>query len=125
VSIAFGATTVLADVDLRLEDRDRLGVVGINGAGKSSLLDVLAGTAVPAAGSVERERRLRVAYLPQDAPEPVAATVLAEAMASREDLAALRAEMEGLEHRMAVAGDGVDEAVARYGELQAAYEGLG
>ena len=125
VSISFGATTVLSGVDLRLEDRDRLGVVGVNGAGKSSLLDVLAGIALPAAGSVERDRRQRVAYLPQDVPEPVAATVLAEAMASRADLARMREQMEELEHRMGAPSGDVDATMARYGELQAAYEALG
>src|SRR5438270_12004177 len=90
VEIAFGATTVRSGLDLRIEARDRLAVVGANGAGKSSLLDVLSGGTEPAAGSVERERRLRIGYLPQDAPEPTESTVLAEAMASRTDVARLR-----------------------------------
>src|SRR5215467_10612036 len=93
VEIAFGATTVLRGLDLRIERRDRLAVVGANGAGKSSLLDVLAGVAQPAAGTVETERHLRIGYLPQEAAAPVAPTVLAETMASRADLLALRDEL--------------------------------
>ncbi len=125
VGVAFGATTVLRGLDLRLEADDRLALVGANGAGKSSLLDCLAGVAEPAAGSVERQRRLRVAYLPQESPVPVADTVLAEAMASRTDLSALREEMTRLEGQLQSPGPEADRALARYGEAQAAYEGLG
>ena len=125
VEIAFGATTVLGGLDLRIEARDRLAVVGANGAGKSSLLDVLAGLTSPSAGAVERERRLRIGYLPQEAPEPVEPTVLAEAMASRSDLAALRDELTTLEHEMAAGCVDLDALMQRYGDAQSAYEALG
>ena len=125
VEIAFGATTVLTGLDLRIEARDRLAVVGANGAGKSSLLDVLAGLADPSSGAVERERRLRVGYLPQEAPAPVEATVLAEAMASRTDLAALREEIGGLEQQMGAGCVDLDALMERYGEAQQAYEAMG
>jgi ATP-binding cassette subfamily F protein uup len=49
---------------------DRLGVVGINGGGKSTLLKVLAGTREPEAGTVRRGRGARVSVLDQDAPLP-------------------------------------------------------
>jgi ATP-binding cassette subfamily F protein 3 len=124
ISVAFGAVTVLTGVDLRIEARDRLAIVGGNGAGKSSLLDVIAGAAAPAAGRVERERGLITGYLPQEAPDPVAPTVLAEAMASRGDIAALREEMERLERRMAADHDDAS-ALERYGEAQHRYDGLG
>ena len=125
VEIAFGAVTVLRGVGLRIEARDRLAVVGANGAGKSSLLDVIAGVGEPAGGSVERDRRLRIGYLPQDAPEPSEATVLAEAMASRTDLSALRDELSDVEHRMGAGGDGLDALMERYGVAQQTYEALG
>jgi len=125
VAVAFGATTVVSGVDLRIEPRDRLAVVGANGAGKSSLLDVLAGVAAPARGSVERQARLRTAYLPKEAPAPVAETVLAEAMASRQDLSRLRALMERLEHEMAAGRADLDAVMTRYGEAQHSYEALG
>jgi ATP-binding cassette subfamily F protein 3 len=125
VEISFGATTVLSGLDLRIEARDRLAVVGANGAGKSSLLDVLAGLTEPSAGVVERERRLRIGYLPQEAPEPVEPTVLAEAMASRSDLAALRDELSHLEHQMGAGCVDLDALMSRYGDAQASYEATG
>ena len=141
VGVAFGATTVFSGLDLRVEARDRLAIVGANGAGKSSLLDVIAGTAPPSAGRIERDRRMRLAHLTQQSPPPSAPTVLAEAMASRQDLTALQSEMATLERRLSEAGpqhpgadvdarepgrhQDLDAAMARYGEAQHAYEGLG
>jgi len=125
VEIAFGATTVLHGLDLRIESRDRLAVVGANGAGKSSLLDVLGGVTRPTTGSVERDRRLRIGYLPQEAPEPTEPTVLAEAMASRSDLATLREELTRLEHEMSAGGVDLHAPMERYGEAQHAYEAMG
>jgi ATP-binding cassette subfamily F protein uup len=58
----------LAEVSLAVTDRDRIGVVGLNGTGKSTLLSVLAGELAPDAGVVHRSRGARVAFLRQDAP---------------------------------------------------------
>ena len=78
VAVAYGADTVFADVDFRLERRQRLAVVGANGAGKSSLLRVLAGELEPSQGEIDRARGLRTAHLPQDTPTPTAPTVIEE-----------------------------------------------
>jgi ATP-binding cassette, subfamily F, member 3 len=125
VGLAFGATGVFAGIDLRVEARDRLAVVGANGAGKTSLLEILAGLRDPTSGSLERQRGLRVGYLPQDAPEPVAETVLDEVMASRGDLAAMHDEMQRLEHSLERGGPGSDEALREYGDVQHAYQDAG
>ncbi len=54
------------DLDLTIGDGDRIGVVGINGTGKSTLLRVAAGVDRPDAGTVRRGRGTRVGYLPQE-----------------------------------------------------------
>ena len=125
VAIEFADRVVFSGLDLKVEPGDRLGLVGSNGAGKSSLLTLLAGVHVPAGGQVERQGRLLVAYLPQESPEPIAETVLGEAMASRTDLARLRDELVHLARLLAVPGPDSDAQLARYGEVQSAYEGLG
>jgi ATP-binding cassette subfamily F protein 3 len=125
VGLAFGATGVFAGIDLRIEARDRLAAVGANGAGKTSLLEILAGLRDPTSGSVERQRGLRVGYLPQDAPEPVAEAVLDEVMASRADLAAMHDEMQRLEQSLERGGIGADDALRRYGDVQHSYQDAG
>jgi len=125
VSLAYGTSTVLADVELRIEPRERLAVVGANGAGKTSLLDLIAGVKEPTSGVVERARGIRIGYLPQDAPEPVADTLLGEVMASRRDLVALHEELAALEQRMGADGVELDAVLQRYGEAQHAYQDAG
>jgi ATP-binding cassette, subfamily F, member 3 len=125
VSVAYGATVVLTRVEVRIEPRERLAVVGANGAGKTSLLDVIAGRTEPASGSVERARGIRIGYLPQDAPDPVADTLLAEVMASREDLVALQHDLVTLERRLSDPDDDPEAVLRRYGDTQHAYETAG
>ncbi len=125
VAVEYGDRVVFSGLDLSIEAGNRIGIVGANGSGKSSLLGLLAGLEAPSRGAVERQGRLIVAYLPQEAPVPVAETVLGEAMASRTDISTLRDEMIHLEHRLAHPGPDAEQALERYGECQAAYEGLG
>src|SRR6202035_5225424 len=125
IAVAFGANTIFTGVDLRIETRDRLAVVGANGAGKTSLLDVIAGLTTPAAGVIERARGLRIGYLPQDAPEPVAASLLDEVMASRADLVEIHDEMSALEHAMSAPDADLAAVMERYGSLQHAYQDAG
>ncbi|MSZ24983.1 MAG: ATP-binding cassette domain-containing protein, partial [Actinobacteria bacterium] len=56
---------LFTDVSLTLSTGDRLGIVGLNGTGKSTLLSVLTGEAEPESGSVRRGRNVRIATLPQ------------------------------------------------------------
>ena len=125
VAVAFGAEVIVRGVSLRIEQRDRLAVVGANGAGKTSILDVIGGTLQPAEGEVERARDLRIAHLPQDTPEPVGQTVLEEVLASRADLLAMHAELTRLEARMGAEPPDLGAVMAAYGELQHAYQDAG
>ncbi len=125
LAVAYGADTIFSGLDLRLERRSRLAVVGANGAGKSSLLRVLAGDLEPSEGQIDRQRGLRSAHLPQDAPVPVAKTVLEEVMASRTDLAAMRRELSLLERAMSREGPELEGHLSRYGDLQHRYESAG
>ena len=125
VGLAYGTHTVFSAVDLRIEPRDRIAVVGANGAGKTSLLDVIAGVTEATLGVVDRERGARIAYLPQDAPAPIAESVLDEVMASRSDLVRMHAEMRRLEAAMSQAGAGIEPTLQRYGEVQHAYQDAG
>src|SRR5579872_5098734 len=125
VAVAYGAEVVVAGVNVTIEPRDRLALVGANGSGKSSLLEVIAGTLEPVSGSVECATDLRIAHLPQDAPEPIAGTVLDEVLMSRTDLQHMHEELSALEHRMGTAPDDLDDVMARYGTLQHTYADAG
>jgi ATPase subunit of ABC transporter with duplicated ATPase domains len=64
IELRAGARILISDVDLRIAPGDKVGLVGRNGAGKTTLTKVLAGQALPAAGSVTSSGE--VGYLPQD-----------------------------------------------------------
>ena len=69
VSLAYGERVVLRDVTWRLGPGERLGLVGVNGSGKTSLLKVMGGEVEPTAGVVERGATVRLAHLSQDTVE--------------------------------------------------------
>jgi ABC transport system ATP-binding/permease protein len=70
VSLAYGdAPPLLDDVTWRLGPGDRFALVGVNGSGKTSLIDVLAGERSPQAGTVRRGATVRLAHLSQDTAE--------------------------------------------------------
>ena len=69
VTLAPGGTALLEHVTWQLGPGDRVGIVGVNGSGKTSLLRVLAGEAEPAAGTIVRGKTVRLAHLSQDLAE--------------------------------------------------------
>ncbi len=76
IGLNFGLKQLLDDVTLYLNEGDKIGIIGINGTGTSSLLRVLAGQQVPDQGAVSLDPNVQVCFLPQN-PEMVAgATVL-------------------------------------------------
>jgi ATPase subunit of ABC transporter with duplicated ATPase domains len=106
---AWGSFTVLDGVDLTVGPRTRLGVVGPNGVGKSTLLQLLAGVETPDRGSVTRTPpSARVGYLPQE-PERGDET-LGAFLARRTGVAAAEAELERAAHALAEGAPGSDDA---------------
>src|SRR5690606_22672183 len=66
VSLGFGKKTIVHELDLRIGEGDRIGLIGPNGSGKSTLLKLLAGDAKPDSGRITSARWLEIGWLPQD-----------------------------------------------------------
>jgi ATP-binding cassette subfamily F protein uup len=116
VSIAFGHLPLLDDVSFQIEPRERVSVVGRNGAGKSVLLQIISGNQPPDRGSVWRQPGLRMARLVQDvvlsANRPVF-DVVAEGLEDLSDL------VTAYHHAAAtVAERGTGAALEKLGRLQ-------
>jgi ATP-binding cassette subfamily F protein uup len=75
VSVAFGLKPVLDKADLQIDEQERVGLIGRNGEGKSTLLKVLAGEVLPDAGQVWRQSGVIVATLEQSPELPEASTI--------------------------------------------------
>ena len=75
VALGFGGPLILDHVDMVIESGERVGLLGRNGAGKTSLLNLLYGELLPDGGTISRQQGLRVAYLPQEVPQGLAGSM--------------------------------------------------
>ncbi|MBI4635845.1 MAG: ABC-F family ATP-binding cassette domain-containing protein [Candidatus Rokubacteria bacterium] len=123
VSKGYGGQTLFRDLSWRLGPNERIGLVGPNGIGKTTVCRILAGLEEPDTGRVSRARGTTVGYLPQEVAASGAASVLAEALAGFEDVWRLEREMEAVAEALASAPD--EPRTARYGDLQHRFEALG
>jgi ATP-binding cassette, subfamily F, member 3 len=102
VAKSFGSRQILNGLDLDIEPGARLGMIGPNGGGKSTLLRILAGEETQDRGELTRRRGLVVAFLPQQLEgdeRPAPATL----RAARPDLDELEAELAAIENQIAAA----------------------
>ena len=124
VRLSYGADEVLAGVSAIVRPRDRVALVGRNGAGKTSLLRLVAGELRPDAGEISVTAGLRVALHDQRPPLASGATLGDYVGAGVADARRLEDELRRLEHQMAVTPH--DEAVLRdYDRAQHAFERAG
>ena len=125
LAVLYGATEVLTDLSFQVEPRQRLGIVGANGSGKSSLLKAISGEISPTTGSLTLAPRARTAYLAQEIEASPHESVYEDALHSRPDIMGLRGRLAELETAMA-RGSGAELTVLveSYGDVQHEYERL-
>ncbi|MBL0313296.1 MAG: ABC-F family ATP-binding cassette domain-containing protein [Holophagaceae bacterium] len=125
VSLAFGPHEVLKDVTWALEEGECWGLIGRNGAGKSTIFKLLLGQLEADKGTVVRptkERGIRMGHYAQDLVPESGGTILEETLAAFGDVEKLQHEMRELEHRMSEAGVDLDAVLARYQDATEAFE---
>ncbi|NMH94136.1 ABC-F family ATP-binding cassette domain-containing protein [Pseudonocardia bannensis] len=120
-----GSRILLAGATLRVQPGDRIGLVGRNGAGKTTSMRVLAGEGNPYAGSVTANSP--VGYLPQDPREGDLTVTAKDRVLSARGLDELLRKMEKAQTAMAELVDGVqnDRAVREYGRIEERFSALG
>jgi len=96
----YGQKLLFEDVNWLITSRERAGLVGANGTGKSTLLKVLAGMETLDYGNLTSTKGMSAGYLPQDGLTLSGHSVFAECMSVFSDLSAMEREMEELTHRM-------------------------
>ncbi|RKP44824.1 ABC transporter ATP-binding protein [Cohnella endophytica] len=118
----YGVTPVLDGVSLLINERDRIGLVGVNGAGKSTFLRILAGDLTADTGSVSKPRELKVGYLAQNGGLQGHRTIMEEMNSAFGPLLEQERALNQLEVRIA---DPVElEQAERYEALLAQYADL-
>jgi ATP-binding cassette, subfamily F, member 3 len=116
----FGHKLLFENTDWLITPRDRIGLVGANGTGKSTLMKVLAGLDTLDYGSLTLAKGTTAGYLPQDGLSLSGKTVFAECMSVFDDLRKMEQELETLLHRFAE----LDPAGPEYAEVADRYHSL-
>src|SRR5213594_2486193 len=119
---SYGAQDVLRGASLQVNPGEHVGLVGRNGAGKTTIFRLVNEEETPDSGQVARARGLKPGLLAQHVHFDVGSTVHESALAAFGHLQQIEHEMHGLEHRMAEPVDDLEKVLARYSDLQHEFE---
>jgi ATP-binding cassette subfamily F protein 3 len=126
VSKSYGAQEVLREVSFQINPGEHVGLVGRNGAGKTTILRLITGAETPDNGEIERLRGLRYGVLAQHVEFRGELTLVDAALQVFEKLRGLETKMRELEHAMTEsAGAELDQVMSEYSDAQQAYENEG
>jgi ATP-binding cassette subfamily F protein 3 len=122
------------NITLKIEDRylfrelsfslnadDRVGLVGPNGIGKTTLFEIMAGHILPESGQVLKAKNCAIAYIRQELDEELGQTLMEYALGARPDLLAARDEIDRLGHELELAPEN-EKLLDRMGQLQNRFE---
>ena len=96
VTVAYGGFVLLDRINFHISESDKIGLVGKNGAGKSTILKLICGLQNPTSGRIDKPRDLTIGYLPQIMEHHRGRSVLEEAMTAFESTAGLEREIAGV-----------------------------
>ena len=109
LSLSFGPKVLFEDASFSIGPSDRIGLVGANGTGKSSLLKILAGQVQPDEGTLRFRRSSRIGYLPQEIAAPADGTLLESVLRAVPGRDALDGEIAGVEEALAQEPDEAEQ----------------
>ena len=124
LSKSFGAEDLFSDLSFGIPHHGRVGLVGANGVGKSTLLRILVGEEEASGGTVHRSRNCVIGYLPQEARLESERTLWDEVLTVFDSTLSLQQELHRMEARLA--GKEVsEELLNQYGGMQARFDHMG
>ena len=96
ISVSYGSFTLLDNINFHISESDKIGLVGKNGAGKSTIMKMICGLQSPTSGHIDKPNHLEVGYLPQIMEHHKGRTVIEEAMTAFAQMTALENELEDI-----------------------------
>lgn len=114
----FGAHEVLRDVTFSLQKGEKMGLVGVNGCGKTTLMRMITGELQPEAGMIHKSKDLRIGYLAQVDDIALSDTVWGALLRVFEPIIAMERRILELEGELADSADDAERAVRLSGEYQ-------
>ena len=96
LTVAFGGFTLLDSIDFHISENDKIGLVGKNGAGKSTVMKLICGLQSPTSGSIDKPNDIRIGYLPQIMDHHKGRTVMEEALTAFDQVNAIQEELDAI-----------------------------
>jgi len=129
LSISFQGEYLFEEITFKLSPGDRIGLIGKNGAGKSTMLKILAKELEPDSGQIAADKNLSIGFLKQDIDFVFGRTVLEESYEAFHEIKAIEARMEEINlqlvERTDYESDGYHQIMVDLNEVQHQYEILG
>ena len=105
LTVAYGGFTLLNEINFHISESDKIGLVGKNGAGKSTILKLVCGLQSPTSGKIAVPNGVKIGYLPQIMEHHLGRSVIDEAMTAFADMFDLEAELERISLELAERDD--------------------
>lgn len=100
ITVSFGGFTLFENVSFLVNSRDRIGLAGKNGSGKSTMLRLITGLQTPTAGAISKPNGITIAYLPQDMVHQHGKTVIDEAKTAFVEIQTLETRLSEINHAL-------------------------
>ncbi|RZJ73488.1 ATP-binding cassette domain-containing protein [Flavobacterium sp.] len=113
LSVSFGGSYLFEEVTFRLGAGDRVGLVGKNGAGKSTMLKILSRDLLPDSGVIATEKEVQIGFLRQDIDFVQGRSVLDEAYQAFEEIKSIEAKLEKINHDLVTRTDYESEGYSK------------
>lgn len=110
LTVAYGGFTLLDEINFHISENDKIGLVGKNGAGKSTILKLICGLQTPTSGKVAVPNGVKIGYLPQIMEHHKGKSVIDEAMTAFSHIFALEDELEQVTRELSEREDYESEA---------------
>ena len=105
VTVAYGGFVLLDKINFHISETDKIGLVGKNGAGKSTILKLICGQQNPTSGHIDKPNHLTVGYLPQIMEHHRGVTVMQETLSVFDELSRVQKEVEDITAELASRSD--------------------
>ena len=105
VTVAFGGSVLFENVSFLISGKDRVGLAGKNGAGKSTMLKLIAGHQSPTKGEISKPKDFKLGYLPQDMIHQHGRTVFEETASAYEEITNLQTRLDEINKELEVRTD--------------------
>lgn len=129
LTVSFSGENLFEGITFRLNAGDRVGLIGKNGAGKSTMLKVLSGEVAPDGGSIATEKNLRIGFLKQDLDFESGKTVLEESYQAFTEIKSIESQLDKINNELATRTDYESESyndlIEKLSELTHQYDILG